>query len=198
MIPFTLSTASTCLFAASTAVIARALYRSIPSGAFFGQNPFVIKAGMYARAEATAGLVLVVMALILGLVSEAHPAMGFANPPKGMWEPNLLAGLILALGTVLVAIWVADRIQRPRIRAKMLESQRGAWERDHFVLTHGGRYPHEEATIDLPDATRRLRLESAQGTISQIEALLDLRAIKDDAMEARLTRIEQLFSKQTH
>lgn len=193
-IPFSLSLLSICLFAASTVVIARAIFRVVPSAAYFGSNPHAIKSSLLARAEATAGITFVVLGLIAGIVGEAEERLEVSLfiAPEWVPLPNLITALLLSLVVIVMGITFADFAVRSTVRRRLIEAKRPSWQHNGYIVKHDGEYRNQKEE-GLTREIRDQRMQSALEQLADIESVLDLKTLPD--VKARISRLETIFDQ---
>lgn len=165
---------------------------------FYGQNPFMIKAGPI---DNVTTWVFTSLALIGLLLQAAKEVFGDSIPDSLHSARYYLCFFVIGVFAMVWLVWglsaISRLIARPFWLPKVLKSQREVFSKAVFITEHNGWREDQldkKDSLQDPERFRTANYESVETSLRQIEKLLDLPQRTEDFSE-RINQLKPYFSK---
>lgn len=163
---------------------------------FYGQNPFMIKAGPINNVITW----MFTSLAIIGLLLQAAKEIFGDNIPDRLHSVRYyLCFFVIGLFAMVWLVWglsaVSRLIARPLWLPKVLKSQREVFSKAVFIADHDGWREDQldkKESFQNPDHYRNANYESVEKSLRQIEKLLDISQRTGNFSE-RIDQLKQLF-----
>ena len=163
---------------------------------YWGSNPFALKQdiidGVHAKVFAGAALLAVILELVSQITGWPKEERRKSTRFYSMVMVATIVSLVLVFSILAAfATWLARRQWQPEVIGQMRE----AYEQARFIVKHDGWRPDqfvERGKLSGPEFYRKANVDSAQKSITQIEALLDLPHATAD-LPSRVARVGWYF-----
>ena len=188
------------LLIGSVGIVVTVTKASVPGTdlTFWDSNLFITKQHIIESVHAWVFTVVALLGVLLEIASEIsewpkEERLRSTRYYFGMASATIVTLVVLFAPLTVSANWLARRCWQPEVVAKMQEVYKAA----RFIVEHDGWRLDQvdgKATVRNPDSNRNANFESARGTLSQAEMLLDLPPDTAD-LSQRVVRLDRYFGR---
>lgn len=163
--------------------------------AFFGSNPFAIKANIIDDVITKIFVVLGCMGVLLQIYAIIFEERYSARlHSKCFYILFSLVGFIILLFIIIGLKNLGACVAREMWLPKIVENQREVYKSTAYVIDHDGWSADQTKDKDMTEKIKRNNLEQAEEHINQIEKLLDIKPISAE-LKKRSTDLKKFFDR---